>query len=69
VPGHRSYLSLGGRRVAGVLEKLSGIRELPEVITVDKEPKFDYRALDEWAYLKGVKLNFILTFPSKTATP
>jgi putative transposase len=51
--------SLGGRRVVGVLERLSGIRGLPEVITIDNGPEFAGRDLDEWAYQKGVKLNFI----------
>jgi putative transposase len=51
--------SLGGRRVVGVLERLSEIRGLPEVITIDNGPEFAGRALDEWAYRKGVKLNFI----------
>ena len=32
--------SLGGRRVIGVLEKLSEIRGLPEVITIDNGPEF-----------------------------
>ena len=51
--------SLGGRRVVGVLERLSEIRGLPEVITIDNEPEFAGRALDEGAYRRGVKLNFI----------
>ena len=51
--------SLGGRRVVGVLEKLSETRGLPGVITIDNGPEFTSRALDEWAYRKGVKLNFI----------
>ena len=51
--------SLGGRRVVGVLEKLADIRGLPEVITIDNGPEFAGRVLDEWAYRKGVKLNFI----------
>ena len=52
-------ISLGGRRVVSVLEKLAEIRSLPEVITIDNGPEFAGRALDEWAYRKGVKLNFI----------
>jgi putative transposase len=48
--------SLGGRRVVGVLERLS---EMPEVITIDNGPEFTGRILDEWAYCKGIKLNFI----------
>jgi putative transposase len=51
--------SLGGRRVAQVLERLEGTRGLPEVITVDNGPEFAGKALDEWAYRRGVKLNFI----------
>jgi putative transposase len=51
--------SLGGRRVVGVLERLAEIRGLPEVITMDNGPEFAGRAMDEWAYRKGVKLNFI----------
>ena len=51
--------SLGGARVVGVLERLEETRGLPEVITVDNGPEFAGKALDEWAYRKGVKLNFI----------
>jgi putative transposase len=51
--------SLGGRRVVGTLEKLAEIRGLPEVITIDNGPEFAGKALDEWAYRRGVKLNFI----------
>lgn len=51
--------SLGGARVVNVLERLSDTRGLPEVITVDNGPEFVGRALDEWAYRRGVKLNFI----------
>ena len=51
--------SLGGRRVVGVLENLGELRGLPEAITVDNGPEFAGKALDEWAYRKGIKLNFI----------
>jgi putative transposase len=51
--------SLGGRRVIEVLERLEETRGLPEVITVDNGPEFAGKALDEWAYRKGIKLNFI----------
>jgi putative transposase len=51
--------SPGGRRVAGVLDRLAELRGLPDVITIDNGPEFAGRALDEWAYRKGVKLNFI----------
>jgi putative transposase len=51
--------SLGGRRVVSVLDRLAETRGLPEVITIDNGPEFAGRALDEWAYRRGVKLNFI----------
>ena len=51
--------SMGERRVVGVLERLSETRGLPETITMDNGPEFAGRALDEWAYRKGVKLSFI----------
>jgi putative transposase len=51
--------SLGGARVVNVLDRISEARGLPEVITIDNGPEFTGKALDEWAYRKGVKLNFI----------
>ena len=51
--------SMGGARVVSVLERLSDMRGLPEVITMDNGPEFASRALDEWAYRKGIKLSFI----------
>jgi len=51
--------SLGGARVVHVLERLAETRGLPEVITTDNGPEFTGKALDEWAYRRGVKLNFI----------
>ncbi len=51
--------SLGGHRVVGVLDRITEARGLPEVITVDNGPEFLGKILDEWAYRKGVKLNFI----------
>lgn len=51
--------SLGGFRVARVLDRLFELRGLPESITVDNGPEFAGKVLDEWAYRKGVRLNFI----------
>ncbi len=45
--------------MVSVLERLAVTRGLPNVITMDNGPEFTGRALDEWAYRKGVKLNFI----------
>jgi putative transposase len=51
--------SLGGERVARVLEELSRQRGAPQVIVVDNGPEFTGQALDRWAYRRGVKLHFI----------
>jgi len=51
--------SIPGARVVDVLERLAETRELPEVITVDNGPEFAGKTLDEWAYRRGIKLNFI----------
>jgi putative transposase len=51
--------SINGRRVAAVLERLADVRGLPLSITVDHGPEFEGRVLDEWAYRRGVTLNFI----------
>jgi putative transposase len=52
-------VSLTGERVTRVLERLSHARGLPSVIQADNGPEFRSRALDQWAYEHGVKLQFI----------
>ena len=51
--------SLGGVRLVGVLERLAETGGLPEVISLDNGSEFAGKALDEWAYRRGIKLNFI----------
>jgi putative transposase len=51
--------SINGRRVAAVLQRLAEVRGLPRSITVDHGPEFEGQVLDEWAYRRGVRLNFI----------
>jgi putative transposase len=51
--------SMPGSRVVKVLDRLAELRGLPEVITVDNGPEFAGKAMDEWVYRRGVKLNFI----------
>ena len=51
--------SIGGKRACRVLDRLAEMRGLPEVITMDNGPEFIGKALDQWAYEKGVKLHFI----------
>jgi putative transposase len=51
--------SLTGRRVAEVLDRLGRVYGLPKTIRVDNGTEFCSKALDEWAYRKGIKLEFI----------
>jgi putative transposase len=51
--------SLGGHRIVTVLDRLAEMRGLPAVIAMDNGPEFTSKALDEWAYNRKVKLNFI----------
>lgn len=51
--------SITGRRVCEVLNRISFIEGLPEIIMIDNGPEFIGKALDEWAYRRGIKLFFI----------
>lgn len=50
--------SIGGKRVAGVLSRISGLKGLPQGISVDNGPEFISNALDAWAHVRGIKLQF-----------
>ena len=51
--------SIGGQRVARVLDRLKAQHGLPKVIGTDNGPEFRSRHMDQWAYSNGVKLHFI----------
>ena len=51
--------SLGGRRVVRVLERLAERHGLPGAITIDNGTEFDSKAMDEWAFKRKVRLDFI----------
>lgn len=52
--------SLPGVRVARVLDRVIAERgATPAEITLDNGPELTSRALDQWAYERGVKLHFI----------
>jgi putative transposase len=51
--------SLPAARVIGVLDQLAGRRGLPRSLVVDHGPEFISRALDLWAYRRGIELVFI----------
>lgn len=52
--------SLSGARVSRVLDRLSYMNGLPNVITVDNGPEFTGNVMDKWAYKNKVKLDFII---------
>ena len=45
--------------MARVLDRIAKSRPLPKTIVVDNGPEFAGRALDAWAYRRGVRLHFI----------
>ena len=49
---------IGAHKVVEVLMQIGRARKLPETIRVDNGPEFISKALDQWAYLNGVKLDF-----------
>lgn len=52
--------SLSGGRVARVLDRVIGERGAqPEEIVMDNGPELTSKALDQWAYERGVRLRFI----------
>lgn len=51
--------SLPGSRVVAVLERLRQTRGLPKTIVCDNGPEFRGEALDQWAALRNVTLQFI----------
>lgn len=51
--------SLPSARVIAVLEQLAAQRGLPRSLVVDHGPEFVSRALDLWAYRRGIELVFI----------
>ena len=51
--------SLSGESVAEILDHVARHRPLPKAITVDHGTEFTSRALDDWAWRRGVQLDFI----------
>ena len=50
---------MSGSSVAEALEKAIARHGKPRTITVDHGTEFTSRALDEWAYRRGITLDFI----------
>jgi putative transposase len=51
--------SLSGQSVVDALQRIAVGRAQPKAITVDHGTEFTSKSLDEWAWNKGVKLDFI----------
>ncbi len=51
--------ALTGHSVVDALNAAAAHRPLPKSITVDHGTEFTSQALDEWAYQRGVALDFI----------
>jgi putative transposase len=51
--------SMSGRAVAEALDRAIAKHGKPQTITVDHGTEFTSRVLDEWAYQRGVLLDFI----------
>jgi transposase InsO family protein len=52
-------VALSGEKVASALDKVVALRGAPKSITVDNGTEFASKAMDHWAYLNGVHLDFI----------
>ncbi len=51
--------SITGERVAQLLDQAAARHGWPRTIVVDNGPEFTSRALDQWAYERGIELHFI----------
>ncbi|MEP7313097.1 MAG: DDE-type integrase/transposase/recombinase [Pseudomonadota bacterium] len=54
-----SGISLGGRDVAAALDRAIQCDGTPNAITIDHGTEFTSKALEEWAYRRGVKLDLV----------
>jgi len=50
---------MSGRTVAAALDRILSASAIPRSITVDHGTEFTSRALEDWAYRRGVALDFI----------
>ena len=51
--------SIGGKRVAAVLSRISALKGLPQTITVDNGPEFISKAIKHWLTMIGVEVLYI----------
>jgi putative transposase len=58
-PGLEAGFRMSGERVGQVLDRALNRTQGPRSITVDHGTEFQSRALEDWAYRRGVPLDFI----------
>jgi len=58
-PGIEVDTSINGLRVTHVLDRIAVFRGYPQMLVMDNGTEFTGKALDEWAYRRGVQLHFI----------
>jgi putative transposase len=58
-PVLEAQFRMSGELVGRVLDRVLGDRPGPRSITVDHGTEFQSRALEDWAYRRGVQLDFI----------
>src|SRR5277367_1768324 len=56
--GNRGRTTITGEQVAAVMNRIDAVRGAPKSIHVDNGPEFVSRALDQWAYMHQVTLDF-----------
>jgi putative transposase len=52
-------VGLTGRKVARILDTIAAVRGYPMVITMDNGSEFYSKEMDYWAFIHGVRLDFI----------
>ena len=52
-------VSISGERVGRVLDRAAARHGWPEVIVSDNGPEFTSKALDQWAWERGIRIHFI----------
>jgi putative transposase len=52
-------VSLSGERVGRVLDRAAARHGWPDVIVTDNGPEFTSKALDQWAWERGIRIHFI----------
>ena len=52
-------LSMSGERLGRVLDQAAARHGYPSTLVMDNGPEFTSKALDKWAYSRGIRLHFI----------